>query len=41
MKLVSDDLLNGCVLHIDGRVGICVPEAMRFNGNGFWYAENN
>lgn len=24
-----------------GRAGICVPETMRFNGNGFWYTANN
>ena len=23
------------------RVGICVPETMRFNGNGWWYAGSN
>jgi hypothetical protein len=24
-----------------GRAGICVPETMRFNGNGYWYSGNN
>ena len=26
---------------MSNRVGICVPETMRFNGNGFWYTGNN
>ena len=24
-----------------GRAGICVPETMRFNGNGYWYSGNH
>ena len=26
---------------MSNRVGICVPETMRFNGNGWWYAGSN